>query len=55
MTGAYIREVVMSAFIISQEGEGKITQEIMVEALNCVSDMRKSLIPTNKADDIYYN
>jgi len=55
MTGAYIREVVMSAFIISQEKGSKITQDIMVEALNCVSDMRKSLIPSNKTDNIYYN
>ena len=55
MTGAYIREVVMSAFIISQEKNSKITQDIVMEALKCVGDMRSSLIPSSKKQDNYHS
>ena len=55
MTGAYIREVVMSAFIISQEKKSKITQEIVMEAMKCVVDMRTSLIPSSKTEDNYHS
>ena len=55
MTGAYIREVVMSAFIISQEKKSKITQDIVMEAMKCVVDMRTSLIPSSKTEDNYHS
>jgi len=55
MTGAYIREVVMSAFIISQEKNSKISQDIIMEAMKCVKDMRSSLIPSAKKQDNYHS
>ena len=56
MTGAYIREVVMSAYIIAQEADGIITQDIVEEALNNVQMMKKSLYSDVKSTpDVYYN
>ena len=56
MTGAYIREVVMSAYIIAQEVDGIITQDIVEEALNNVQMMKKSLYSDVKSTpDVYYN
>lgn len=56
MTGAYIREVVMSAYIIAQEGNSIITQEIVEEALNNVQMMKKSLYTdVQSSPQVYYN
>lgn len=54
MSGAYIREVVMTAYLISQETGSKITNATMLESLMMVERMRSSLNPTQNPDEHYH-
>ena len=55
MTGAYIREVVMSSYMISQETDGIITQKTILEALKSVKEMRGALYGNKDNNKTYYN
>lgn len=54
MTGAYIREVVMSSFMIAQETDGIITQDIISESLSSVKDMRGALYGNKDGEKTYH-
>ena len=48
------REILVNE-ILSQEKNSKISQDIIMEAMKCVKDMRNSLIPSAKKQDNYHS
>ena len=54
MTGAYIREIVMSAYMIAEERKSPITQNILEESIKNIVDMRNKMSNNKTYKESYH-
>ena len=54
LSGAYLREIVVTAYMISQERGNKISDEILQEATESVIEMKNNINPVKLKNSALY-
>ena len=54
LSGAYLREIVVTAYMISQERGGQISDEILIEAADSVIEMKNNVNPITLKNSTLY-